>query len=135
MKIKDIAIKIGYVVGGAVSVAGLYLMLGLPSPFNVSSPVDSTTSTTSQTQETVSQKYTLAQVKSHMTENDCWMAIDSVVYDVSGYSTSHPGGRRELLAGCGSEATSLYWSGSAGRHHQRATTILAEYRIGSLTQE
>lgn len=110
----------------------VYLALGLPLP---GKPLSS--STVSESPKTATQNegrtYKLSEVTLHKSERDCWMAIDGSVYDVSDYATEHPGGRMDLLAGCGIDATELYTSGKAGRHHQRAVTILESYKIGVLS--
>lgn len=115
-----------------------YVSLGLPLPgkdtTNNSSTVDSNqvVTTTTASQDKFS-SYKLSEIALHKSEQDCWMAIDGSVYDVSDYATEHPGGRMDLLAGCGIDATELYTSGKAGRHHQRAVAILESYKIGVLS--
>jgi L-lactate dehydrogenase (cytochrome) len=32
------------------------------------------------------------EVKKHNKENDCWIVLNGIVYDISNYINSHPGG-------------------------------------------
>ena len=49
--------------------------------------------------------YTLADVAAHRTEDDCWMVIHGLVFDVTSLVPSHPGGGDLLLAVAGRDAT------------------------------
>lgn len=117
----------------------IYISLGLPMPGSKSKNVTGTVVTTPKTNLVTAspsvagvKSYTLSEVAKHRSETDCWMAIDGSVYDVSNFSTEHPGGQMDLLSGCGIDATELYTTGKAGRHHERATAILLSYKIGTL---
>lgn len=116
-----------------------YIALGLPIPGyidtdNSSTVVSKSTSPTLTPTQKLPTEYKLSEIALHRRENDCWMSIEGSVYDVSDYATDHPGGRMDLLAGCGIDATELYTTGKAGRHHERAVAILESYKIGTLTQ-
>lgn len=73
--------------------------------------------------------YSLADVAKHAIRNDCWLAIDSKVYDVTSFISEHPGGDR-ILEGCGKDATSLFQS--IGEHMPKALEYLPAYFIGNL---
>ena len=87
--------------------------------------------TSPQTGGTTSQTYTLTQVAEHTTASNCWMAIDGSVYDVSSYTSRHPGGLGTIMQGCGRDATSIY---NGERKHMGQDAILALYKIGTLAQ-
>ena len=90
-------------------------------------------STEPTTADSSSSSFTLEDVAAHSTENDCWMAIDGKVYDVSAYFGRHPGGNRELLRGCGIDATEAFnTQGGEGSHSSFAVGQLAEFEIGTL---
>jgi alkylation response protein AidB-like acyl-CoA dehydrogenase/predicted heme/steroid binding protein len=55
-------------------------------------------------------KLTLEEVGKHNSETDCWCIIDNVVYDVTKFLNSHPGGKGVLLAYAGKEVTSEFYS-------------------------
>jgi cytochrome b involved in lipid metabolism len=74
--------------------------------------------------------YSLAQVKTHNTEADCWAVIDGTVYDVSGYATKHPGGPSHIDKMCGTDATD-YFRGQHGSQG-RPNSILKSLAIGTL---
>ena len=74
---------------------------------------------------------TLAQLATHNTMSDCWMAINGSVYDLSSFS-NHPGGEA-YVPYCGTDATVAYGTkGGRGRpHSSRAEAMLPQYLIGT----
>jgi len=77
--------------------------------------------------------FTLAEVSAHARVDDCWMAIDGEVYDITAYLDRHPTEPEVLLPWCGREATEAYRTKMRGRpHSSRADGLLAQYRIGTL---
>jgi cytochrome b involved in lipid metabolism len=78
--------------------------------------------------------FTIDQISKHGTANDCYMAINGKVYDVTSFFGSHPGGDPNLLMGCGKDATSAFETkgGNGADHSQRAYKLLAQYYIGDL---
>ena len=50
---------------------------------------------------------TLRELKKHRRVDDCWLAIDGKVYDVTDYIKYHPGGKK-ILMGAGKDATKLF---------------------------
>ncbi|MBK9363424.1 MAG: cytochrome b5 domain-containing protein [Rubrivivax sp.] len=78
-------------------------------------------------------RYTLAEVARHATPADCWMAIDGGVYDFSAYLPQHPSDPALIEPWCGREASEAYRTKTRGRpHSQRATAMMAGYRMGTL---
>jgi cytochrome b involved in lipid metabolism len=79
-------------------------------------------------------KLDLAEISKHNTLSDCWMIIDQKVYDITSYSSSHPGGTGEIDLGCGKDATSLYDTkgGKGNTHSSYANSLLVDYYIGDL---
>ena len=81
----------------------------------------------------VETSYTLAEVGQHALENDCWMAIDGQVYDLTAYLPEHPSKPSIILPWCGREATDAYQTKTKGRTHSPAADqLLPGYRIGRL---
>lgn len=77
---------------------------------------------------------TLAEVARHATPEDCWMAIDGGVYDVTTYLPEHPSKPSVIEPWCGKEATQAYRTKSKGRpHSSEADLLLPSYRIGNLS--
>ena len=74
--------------------------------------------------------YTLEDVAAHGTLEDCWIAVDGVVYDVSGFGPSHPGGASRIEQICGTDATEAF----RGQHGTSSgpNSTLAGFEIGVL---
>lgn len=83
-----------------------------------------------QTTTPKSNTYSLADVAKHAKASDCWMVVDTGVFDVTTYVTRHPGGAR-IVQGCGRDATDMFFSIS--KHGGKAEDILAGYYIGDLS--
>jgi len=82
---------------------------------------------------TAARVLSLAEVARHASPDDCWMAIDSQVYDLSSYLPDHPADPAVILAWCGREASEAYRTKQKGRPHSvRADHLLDTYRIGAL---
>lgn len=72
--------------------------------------------------------YPIAEVAKHATKDDCWLAIEGSVYDVTDYVKNgfHPGGDA-IVNGCGKDATQMF-----SKHSEKARKLLQNYAIGSL---
>jgi cytochrome b involved in lipid metabolism len=78
--------------------------------------------------------YTVWDLSNHKTQNDCWIAINGNVYDVTKYLDQHPGGADLILMMCGKDATQAYKTqGGRGKgHSSRADALLSQFLIGKL---
>lgn len=74
-------------------------------------------------------EYTLIEVEKHNIKEDCWIIIDSVVYDVTNYLIDHPGGEEILLDNAGKDCTLDF----IDIHPDSAYKILENYEIGFVT--
>lgn len=92
----------------------------------VTAPTTPTTETTTQPAGT----YTMAQVSSHATENDCWSSLNGNVYDLTSWVSRHPGGSKAIIGLCGTDATAKF----EGKHggSSAAQAALALLKIGTL---
>ncbi len=81
-----------------------------------------------QNEDTVATTYSLDDVSGHDSEEDCWMAINGKVYDVTDAIGPHPGGEA-ILKGCGIDATTMF---EGKPHSQNAHDWLDNYYIGEL---
>ncbi len=88
------------------------------------------------TETTMELSYTLADIAKHTTPEDCWMAIEGKVYDVSNFGDTHPGGDT-IYTGCGIDATELFNTrpmGPGTPHSDEARSFLPNFEIGILAQ-
>lgn len=77
--------------------------------------------------------YLLAEVAGHARQNDCWMAIDGSVYDITTYLPGHPSEPELILPWCGKETTQAWRTKNKGRTHSPwANQLLEKYKIGAL---
>ena len=73
-----------------------------------------------------------ADVARHHEANDCWISLNGVVYDLSGYLPEHPGKKREIESACGKDGTESWNAKESGRekgepHTVKAYQLLAEH--------
>ena len=75
----------------------------------------------------------LAELEQHATLDDCWMAVEGNVYDLTDYVPQHPTPPAVLAPWCGREATEGMRTKGYGRDHSPgAWAMLDGYLIGSL---
>ena len=76
---------------------------------------------------------TIDEISKHNNENDCWLLIDSKVYDVTQYIPFHPGGKNRIIRECGGEATNAFDTrGGTGSHSSNARSLLNNFLLGDL---
>lgn len=71
--------------------------------------------------------YTMDEIAKHNTANDCWMVINSNVYNVTSYVTKHPRAASTIIPGCGTDATAEY---TGERKHYGRDALLSTFKIG-----
>jgi len=80
-------------------------------------------------------KFTRVDIAQHNRRDDCWMAIEGSVYDLTDYLPRHPAAPELLDAWCGTEATvGMRTKGNNSDHSARAWRMLERYRIGELIE-
>jgi cytochrome b involved in lipid metabolism len=74
--------------------------------------------------------YSLAIVEQHGTKDNCWVAINGSVYNLTDWVSRHPGGEGAIVRLCGTDGTEMFEKkhGSAKKPAQ----MLVLFRIGSL---
>lgn len=78
-------------------------------------------------------RFSLAELSRHARPDDCWMAIDGTLYELSAYLPEHPSLPEIILPWCGREATEAYRTKTKGQPHSSAADqLLDRYRIGLL---
>ncbi len=79
---------------------------------------------------------TLDALAGHSSEDDCWMAIEGKVYDLTDYLPKHPTPASVLLPWCGKEATEGMRTKGYGRDHSPvAWEMLKDYAVGTLADD
>ncbi|MFA6523172.1 MAG: cytochrome b5-like heme/steroid binding domain-containing protein [Candidatus Peribacteraceae bacterium] len=75
---------------------------------------------------------TMEDVAKHASAQDCYTVVGDNVYDVSAFTSKHPGGPDKIIALCGKDGTDPFT-----RKHgtfQKAIDTLATLRIGTLAK-
>ena len=76
----------------------------------------------------------------HAKSDDCWIAIDGTVYDLTGYVDLHPSKHDEMTKFCGKDGTRPWDIKDAGKdkgkpHTRRSADFLEEYPQMGVLQE
>jgi len=90
------------------------------------------TSTSTATPTPTPAGYTMDQVKANKTSSKCWSVIDSNVYDLTNWISSHPGGAGAITSLCGIDGTAAF-KGQHGGSGSPASR-LAGYLLGPLAK-
>lgn len=72
---------------------------------------------------------TEAELATHDREESLWMGVEGMVYDLTDWVDSHPGGRGLLLGNAGTDATAAFFSAHTGGSKFPAARRLAELPI------
>ncbi len=80
----------------------------------------------------------VAELAKHATPEDCWIAIDGIIFDLTPYVDLHPSKQNEMEKYCGKDGTQPWDAKDAGKdkgksHTKRALEFLGEYpQVGVL---
>jgi cytochrome b involved in lipid metabolism len=74
-------------------------------------------------------RISMAELKEHRSEFDCWTAYNGKVYNITQYMHYHPGGVKQLMAGAGKDCTKQFDKFHSWVH---IDNILAKCYIGPL---
>jgi nitrate reductase (NAD(P)H) len=75
--------------------------------------------------------YSKTELSKHAEEKDCWIAVESKVYDVTSFLADHPGGGASIMLCAGQDATDEFNS----LHSSKARAMLEKYYIGELVED
>lgn len=79
--------------------------------------------------------YSLADVARHHQADDCWLAIEGKIYDITSYLPDHPSAPDILTVWCGKESTLAWQNKTRGRSHSPyAQQLLGNYQIGEVRE-
>lgn len=77
---------------------------------------------------------TVAELARHNKPNSLWMAIDGIVYDLTTFGESHPGGLKTLIESAGLVADRRFYLVHSGNNSQGIITQIAQFAIGPLRE-
>jgi predicted heme/steroid binding protein len=71
---------------------------------------------------------TMKELKRHYSPGDCWVAVDGIVYDLTNFADSHPGGANAIHALAGTDGSDVFFS----VHSTGLLNAFVDNRIGQL---
>jgi len=80
----------------------------------------------------MSKTFTREEVARHNKPNDCWIIVDSVVYDVTSFAGMHPGGERLITDLAGKDVTEEFY---AFHRHEVMQKFGPKLKIGVVANE
>jgi cytochrome b involved in lipid metabolism len=70
------------------------------------------------------------ELKQHKSRDECWVAVDGLVLDVSAWLKQHPGGGKILLGAAGTDASDFF---HALKHSPSALAVAESMAVGRLS--
>lgn len=78
-------------------------------------------------------EFTMQDIAKHSNVKDCWILIDSKVYDITKYIPRHPSPENVLTKYCGKDAKVGWETKDHGKTHSRiAQRLLKQFEVGVL---
>lgn len=68
-------------------------------------------------------------VRAHGSAEDCWVVIDGNVYDLTSFSSSHPGGSQVIVSAAGGDCSREFM---AAGHSMKARKMMTKYMVGHI---
>ena len=100
-----------------------------PSPASeIPTPTDSATAPVAPVVTT----FSMTEVASHNTPENCYTAVRGDVYNLTAWITAHPGGEKAILKLCGIDGTAAFEGKHGGQPKQEET--LESFKIGKLAE-
>lgn len=111
------------VLSGCVSSTSNQGSEAYPAPNSSESPKDLQVSGAN------ARNFTLSEISQFNSKENCLMAIDGKVYNLTGYFGKHPAGDKTLLFGCGKDSTAIFTE----KHSQKTRELLPPFYAGELS--
>jgi cytochrome b involved in lipid metabolism len=93
-----------------------------------SAKVDANTAVTQSTPVGI----TMVDVQKHNSGSSCWTVVNGGVYDLTSFTSKHPGGKNAILDLCGVDGTSAFMDQHGNQ--KRPNNELTGLKIGDLTK-
>ncbi len=74
--------------------------------------------------------HSLADVAAHASRDDCWVAVNGNVYNLTAWIAQHPGGPAAIVKMCGTDGSAAFNKQHGGQ--AQANAALAQFKIGAL---
>lgn len=127
--------NVALIVVGIAALVGLGLVVFGANGLNTNKNASTSTASNQPSGGNNTAKYTAADVAKHNSQGDCWTIVNGSVYDITDFTSKHPGGK-EILQACGKDATEIFNGMSSSvrsrAHSAEAANILNQYKIGVL---
>ncbi len=83
----------------------------------------------------IEKTYNMEEIATHNKKEDCWLVIETYVYDITDFVSKHPGGEI-ILTACGTDATAKFNNRptTGTSHSSLARKMLQSLRLGSLSE-
>lgn len=75
--------------------------------------------------------FTMAEVETHQTVEDCYGVIDGVVYDLTDWINRHPAGPEPIISICGTDTGDFQHPGTS---FQAMKGRIKRYQVGTLAE-
>lgn len=89
------------------------------------------TCATATTKQKVLPVYTLKQISEHKSDDDCWVAVDNRVYNITNWLSRHPGGKSILFNFAGTDCSDEFRT----FHYKPNYKLLNSFCVGTLHQD
>jgi len=96
----------------------------------VASPTAPATAPDASGAGSTSSAMTMSDVAQKNTVDNCWVVVSGIVYDLTGYANSHPGGAVNIANLCGTDATNAFNNQHGGQ--AKPNNVLAGFEVGAL---
>ena len=96
----------------------------------VASPTAPATAPDASGTGSTSSAMTMSDVAQKNTVDNCWVVVSGIIYDLTGYANSHPGGAVNIANLCGTDATNAFNNQHGGQ--AKPNNVLAGFEVGAL---
>lgn len=74
-------------------------------------------------------EFTEEEVSTHNTEQDCWVIINGIVYNLTKFMSNHPGGKQSILNVAGKDGSDVF---NAAHQNGPQKFVLKMFKVGVL---
>jgi cytochrome b involved in lipid metabolism len=111
----------------------VFIVISKPTSSNETKNSESSPATSSDLKDLLfseTNKFAFTELSKHKSLTDCWISLDTKVYDITNYVPTHPGGN-EIKKGCGKKLDGTRHQGPAFKTDE-IKNLVKKYQIGVL---